>query len=275
MMHDDEMDARLRDAARGYHEPPPTPRDEMWTRIARARAARSQAGILPLTRRWHAVRLAAAAAVIAAVLLVGVLIGRSSLTGMRPTRTAAGNAKAPASDPARQIAIAPESLPRIPAQTETGGRPGPGTPPAAQEQPGHSAGQAPSGTLIGPERSLDPRTAQKLYQLVALQHFGRTEQLITAFRADVRRGTVDARIASWARDLLSTTRLLIDSPAADDPQMRVLLGDLEVLLARLAHHAGANGTDAQRIDEALGQGELMNRLRDALPASAASEVQGD
>jgi hypothetical protein len=130
----------------------------------------------------------------------------------------------------------------------------------------------------GPEQSLDPQTAARLYQLVALQHFGRTEALLTAFRADSRRGgdsAVNARIADWSRELLSTTRLLLDSPAADDPQMRSLLGDLEVLLAKLAQHSGAGGGDVKIINDALGQGELLNRLRTAVPAGAATDVQGE
>ncbi len=288
MTHDDdEMDALLRDAARGYNEPPATPRDEMWTRIAQHRAASSAvsgaatsaapSGILPLTRRWNAGRLATAAAGIAAVLLLGVLIGRTSMSGVRAPQVASIRTPAvrtPAVNVPEQVAIgeSPESIitrPHSPDQRGTSATPV--NPGSGQKRPPRGS----ASTRIEPEQSLDPQTAQRLYQLVALQHFGRTEQLLTAFRADVRRGQIDARISEWARDLLSTTRLLIDSPAADDPQLRVLLGDLEVLLARMAHHTGARGEDTKTIDDALGKGEIMNRLRTAVPAGVAPEVQGE
>ena len=85
-MTDDELDERIRRAARGYNAPPETPREEMWARIAEARRAHastptdeapatpSEARVIPL-RRWRLVGLAAAAA---AILAVGVGIGRVS-----------------------------------------------------------------------------------------------------------------------------------------------------------------------------------------------------
>ena len=181
MTHDDdEMDALLRDAARGYNEPPATPRDEMWTRIARARGENSVApvGILPLAWRRNAGRIAAAAAGIAAVLLIGVLIGRTSITGVR-TPQVASTARTPADTP-MQVAVAtptesttarpttPERGTATPQQTSSGSR---------QKHTARSGTTAPP--RIAPEQPLDPQTAQRLYQLVALQHFGRTEQMRT------------------------------------------------------------------------------------------------
>ncbi len=37
-MTDDRFDERLRQAAQDYHRPPATPREELWQRIAAARA---------------------------------------------------------------------------------------------------------------------------------------------------------------------------------------------------------------------------------------------
>ena len=70
-MIDDPLDDQLRDAARAYHQPPPTPRDEMW-RVIEARR-RSDRLARPPVRRW--LPWAAAAA---AVLALGVGIGRWS-----------------------------------------------------------------------------------------------------------------------------------------------------------------------------------------------------
>src|SRR5438093_834383 len=41
-MTDDRFDERLRQAAQDYHRPPATPREELWHRIAAARAARKR-----------------------------------------------------------------------------------------------------------------------------------------------------------------------------------------------------------------------------------------
>ena len=81
-MRDDRLDERIREAARAYNAPPETPREQMWSRIAATRtgdapraAAVREPRVLPLRpRRWLA--LAAAAA---AMLAVGVSIGRVSV----------------------------------------------------------------------------------------------------------------------------------------------------------------------------------------------------
>src|ERR1051325_2038327 len=78
-MNDDEFDELLRDAAATYNPPVDAPREQMWEAIARARSA---SAVTPITsintarssRRWLTV-----AAGIAAILLVGVAIGRASL----------------------------------------------------------------------------------------------------------------------------------------------------------------------------------------------------
>src|SRR2546422_11723648 len=73
-MTDDRFEERLRQAAQDYHRPPPTPREELWRRVAAARAARQRRGIvLRPAPRWGVG--------IAAVLALGVGIGRWSATG--------------------------------------------------------------------------------------------------------------------------------------------------------------------------------------------------
>src|SRR5205823_12577160 len=74
VMTNDRFEERLRDAAQDYHRPPATPREELWRRIAAARAAR-QARVIALRAalRWGVG--------IAAVLALGVAIGRWSTRG--------------------------------------------------------------------------------------------------------------------------------------------------------------------------------------------------
>jgi hypothetical protein len=97
---EDRFDEILREAARDYNAPPPTPKAEMWERIAAARAeSRSggqAGGVLPLrppvrpTAR-PAFRLAMA---IAAILLLGVAIGRFTAPGITSAPTATGTVAA-------------------------------------------------------------------------------------------------------------------------------------------------------------------------------------
>src|SRR2546422_10719446 len=83
VMTDDRFNQWLRDAARDYHRPPATPREELWSRIAAARAARRQQIVVirPLLR-WGVG--------IAAVLALGVAIGRWSATGSPTSSGSAG-----------------------------------------------------------------------------------------------------------------------------------------------------------------------------------------
>src|SRR5438105_4631301 len=80
MTHDN-FDDLFETGVRSYNTPPATPREQMWEAIAHARAnrnvipissARSIARVVPI-RRWFVT-----AAGIAAVLMVGVMIGRMS-----------------------------------------------------------------------------------------------------------------------------------------------------------------------------------------------------
>src|SRR5438034_10162832 len=72
------------------------------------------------------------------------------------------------------------------------------------------------------------------YRVAAAQYLTRTEALLTGFRAETRAGEPAAQFTAQARDLLTTTRLMLDSPAARDPRLKSLLEDLELVLAQIA-----------------------------------------
>jgi hypothetical protein len=195
-MSDDQLDDRLREAARSYNAPPETPREEMWERIQAGR--RREPRVLQI---WPRRVLWAAAA--AAVLALGIGIGR--------------------------ISVGPETT--------------------AWEGPPANA------------------TA---YRLAAQEHLSQSEAFLTLFRTSLEERT-DHRLASAsARQLLATNRLLLDSPAAVEPATRLLLEDLELVLAEIAQLSPrSREQDLQLIRDDMERGNVMPRLRTAVPAGAA------
>ena len=127
-----------------------------------------------------------------------------------------------------------------------------------------------------------PLTADP-YRVAAVAHLTRTESLLTAFRADAGDGRADPQVAAWADDLLANTRLLLDSPAADDPRLRSLLEDLELVLVQIsqlspsnqaASGAGAGG-EVELANEALEERRVLPRLRTMVPAGPTFRAQGE
>jgi len=203
---EDQLDESLRAAARDYHTPPATPRDAMWRAIeAQRRVERARR---PATRRWIPWVAAAAAALIA----LGVGIGRLSAPGVR-----AGPAATP-------VAITPA-----------------------------------------------PRVNETAYRLATVEHLGQSEAFLTLFRVSVRSDGQERLASATARQLLATNRLLLDSPAAQDRRTRVLLQDLELVLAEIAQLSpGGPAEDRKLIREGLERGGVLSRLRTVVPAGATS-----
>src|SRR5262249_1788732 len=86
------------------------------------------------------------------------------------------------------------------------------------------------------------------YRLVLLPHIAGSEAMITAFRASARSGEMDAQLAGWSRDLLSTTRLLEASPVAKDPTMRRLLEDLDLVIAQISRYVARGTVNTEELD---------------------------
>jgi hypothetical protein len=113
-------------------------------------------------------------------------------------------------------------------------------------------------------------TGGTAYRLAALEHLSQSEEFLTLFRTAVGQGG-DHRLASaTARRLLATNRLLLDSPAATDRQARLLLEDLELVLAGIAQlSAQSPSQDLELVREAIEGRDVMPRLRTAVPAGVA------
>ncbi|MGH7561415.1 MAG: hypothetical protein ACRENB_10385 [Gemmatimonadales bacterium] len=67
---------------------------------------------------------------------------------------------------------------------------------------------------------------------------------------------------SQARDLLTTTRLMMDAPEPIEPRLRALLEDLELVLAQIVQlPERPNAPDVSLIDQAMDQRDVIPRLR--------------
>jgi hypothetical protein len=268
----DKLDEILRNAAQAYNRPPAmVPREEMWAAIEKAQTERA---VRPLhivasapqrpIRRYAWMGMAAAAVLLIAT---GVGIGRWSTLTI-PASAPNGTPKQVATT--QRAAASTVEQTAAPAPVENG---------AAQENPARtSQATRRSGSVRRPQLgsresvgSSGPYTGgsrtELPYQVATIRHLSNAEALLTAFRTDSRDAKMDAQLSVWARDLLSNTRLLLDSPAADDPQRARLLGDLELVLAEIVQLSpGASAQDRGLIEGSIRNGQVMTRLRSAIPA---------
>ena len=118
---------------------------------------------------------------------------------------------------------------------------------------------APIATLVLDERPTDATP----YQLATGRHLGQAAALLVALPADMHEGRADSTLIEQADDLLSTTRILLDSPAADDPEIQTLLRDLELVLAQVSRLSTrrAAPVDVQLITDAIEERDVLPRLR--------------
>jgi hypothetical protein len=132
--------------------------------------------------------------------------------------------------------------------------------------PGVPAGQArPASAAAAPA----PQVNETAYRLATVEHLGQAEAFLTLFRAAVRSGGQERLASATARQLLASNRLLLDSPAGRDRRTRVLLEDLELVLAEIAQLSpGATAGDRELIREDLERGGVLSRLRTVVPAGA-------
>lgn len=106
--------------------------------------------------------------------------------------------------------------------------------------------------------------ARTAYRLVAIQTLSSAEALLTS----VRSGSADPQVIAWAHDVLSTTRLLLDSPAGRDAQLRSLLEDLELVLAQIVQLSG-DDAELDWIRQGMEERSVLPRLRSIVPGSSA------
>ena len=212
----------IRALARDINNPPATPREEIWARVRAARdgqtdrrtdgqhddlaarrAVRSPS-VGPSVRR----SVFAWAVGIAAILLLGIALGRNSISNT------------PVTGPSVISAL-------------------------------------PDSTMSAEKRTV-------AYTMAAVQHLSRVETFLTTLRT-----APGQRFTGQARELLTSTRLLMDAKDMD-PRLRKLMIDLEDILVQIVQY-DVNGTreDLDLITDGLEERQLLPRLHSAVPAGPA------
>ena len=280
-MNDDEFDALLHDAAGSYNSPPDAPREAMWDAIARGRAVSAipQPEAPRRGRRWLT-----AAAGIAAVLLVGIAIGRASrgdITG--PAAVAITDTPASPSSPAPERGVSSDATGEAiaSARTPDGAADAATAFPVASRRLGASQHQMNAAAPRRTRRDAAAGTGDLAadagaYRLAVVAHLTRTEVLLTSFRADAQSGNaarLDAQFASLARELLGNTRLLLATRRGEDATITRLLQDLEFVLMQLSQYANdGRRIDFDAINQSLDKRNVIPKLRSTIPAGVSTSA---
>ena len=219
-MTDERFDELMRDAAQTYNRPPDAPLDQMWEAVERTAWTAEQTDRASRGTRFT---LRFPGWAIAATLILGIGIGRASLTF-------------------NHAASAPTTIPGAPVSAKT----------VATARPDSAADQP--------------------YEAETSRYLGQTAALLIALPSEMRAGRADDQFVARAGELLTRTRLLLDSPAASDPTMRSLLDDLELVLAQVVRlqNNQESRTELDLINRALEQRDVIPRLRTAVADNSAN-----
>ena len=253
-MTNEELDGMIRELSGSYNAPPEPPREAMWAEIERSRGAL----VTPIFRASRATRWLVAAAGVAAVLTVGIAIGRMSRGPAAPVNVAARGIEAP-------VTVIP------PGTAATSAAPSVADAHASPTRLG-MAQQGSRGKNVGvrTNRSVDQTGDESAYRHAVMEHLTRTEVLLTTFRSEAR-GTGDARLdaqfGALTRDLLGTTRLMIATHRNDDPSMTRLMEDLELVLMQISQYANdGRKVDLDAATQSIDKRNVITKLRASIPA---------
>jgi len=130
----------------------------------------------------------------------------------------------------------------------------------------------PPMTASARQPASDTSAVVDAYRDQTSHYLGQAAALLISLPAKDASGTADAGFAAKAAELLVTTRLLMDSPAAQDPKLRSLLDDLELVLVQIARLRGERSrSDLDLIHQAVEQGDVLSRLNSAVVTNQSSE----
>jgi hypothetical protein len=127
-------------------------------------------------------------------------------------------------------------------------------------------------TTIAAAPTTDSVSIPDAYQATTNRYLGEATTLLVALPTDASASGVNSPYRGRAHDLLLTTRLLLDSPAAADPRFRSLLEDLELVLAQVVRlQSDESGSELELIRQALEQRDVLPRLRTAVADFSADD----
>lgn len=266
--------ADLADAApfdvRGYHAPPPTPRDEMWTRIepglSHGQPAIAGTGERLSTRRGTRRRAAWAVGLAAAASLVlGLAIGRETdpvaqhETAIVPSPpTSVADRDTDPNVPHAPAALPPSSQGFAEARSPVS---------VAAAVPPADLTVEPSGAMDAERPAVQRNTTQLHRDYETARYLDRAATMLTAFRIDQRTPASERDLARWAREVLVETRIHLDVPVTRPPAEHALLEDLELVLLQIsALGPGSPDFEWQLARESMEWNGTLARLRQARSA---------
>lgn len=195
---------------RSDDELPEVPRERMWQAIDEAR--RDQRSVVELPRR-NRDRVWRMAAGIAAILVLGVGIGRMSVAPEVPVAMVESMVEDP-------VEVAPVTS------------------------------------------TINPAAEKEVYRFAAANLFGRADYLLTDFKVRSCANEDLGEVPNWAGGMLVQTRLLMDTSAAEDANMKQLLEELELVLAQIVGLSRDNcARDMAWIKQGLQERSTLGRLR--------------
>jgi hypothetical protein len=259
-----------------YNRPPVSvPREEMWRVVA------GQGGVvrsIDSARRWinvgrHGWQTAAAAA-----LLIAVGFGAGRFFNETPASTANPvrvNAPAVANNvlnsDSTQVASGGESTEQPAGEKGSAG--------SESARTSRESGVAPKHAALASIKDVQPLTSAEMEQmgqsvgahLVAVQHLSQVETLLTSFKTNEKDKKINAQLGKWARNLLTNTRVLLESPVGADPDRRKLLEALEVILMQMVQLSpDATKEEREMVNKALKQEGMLGRVRAAVTGPSGS-----
>ncbi|HVT37780.1 MAG TPA: hypothetical protein VHE78_01925 [Gemmatimonadaceae bacterium] len=109
------------------------------------------------------------------------------------------------------------------------------------------------------------KTAAEPYQRATEEFLGSTALLLAALPRTGSADRTSTLLPEQATQLLTTTRLLLDSPVGANPRMKALLQDLELVLAQVARlQPRRESAELTMISQTLEERDLVPRIRSAV-----------
>ena len=256
-MDDDRIVERLDAMREDYNPPPQTPRDQIWDAIESALEQAPPEEVLttmrdeyqspqkaPREEMWSAIEAALPAGSAATADIVSIGEARQVREGRRPVWRRQWTVLAAAA----AVLVLGVGLGRM--------------------------SMGPTEAPLAVAASDPVPAAEGSFRAVAVDYLTRTESVLSLVSSDARAGRIDAEISQWGRTLLLQTRLLLDSPAAQDQVIRELLEDLEVILIQVARlspgqfDGGVQRDELDLINEGLNDNDMMLRIRSVIPTGS-------